>query len=213
MDLSALIKKSLNKETPGVIIPKGAENQSTISPVPDNGARSKIKIWFITEQITAPAQITSNPTVNGRVQNDNIILDPLTYVFKFKVTDVMGTLSIKDSVAALASAGVASAISGASQYLSRAGAGVSNSVFDYLMYIRSTRTPFSVVTSFGTVDNVFFETLSFDRDVKTANSLPGTMTLKELFIASEQVVATDPSASSSDTASPPQAYGIQKVGA
>lgn len=212
MDLSALIKKALNKETPGVIIPKGTENQTASTNVTD-GSLTKLKIWFLTEQITATSQISSNPTVNGRVQNDNIILNPLSYQFKFKVTDVMGTLSISDSISTLAAAGVASLVAGTSSYLSRAGAGTSNSVFQYLMDLRSLRIPFKLVTSFGTIQNVFFETLSFDRDVKTANSLPGTMTLKELFIASEETVATttteNSSDSSSDVSSSLQSYGVQ----
>ena len=185
--LSELIGKTLNEETPGIIIPAGAEKALTV----DIGALGnrrlragtlpKIKIWFITEQLTASSQITSNPTENGRVQNDNIILDPQAWSIRAKVTDVMGQLSTSD-LSSLAGAFAATLAPGAGQLFKRAGTGVSNSVQKYLLALRETRTPFTIVTSFGKINNLFFENLSFDRDKDTANSLPIQMSLKELFI-------------------------------
>ena len=223
MNLQELINKTLYKETPGIIIPEGSENlpqenignlqqqPGAVNGIYQTGQLPKIKIWFITEKITATSQISGNPTVSGRIQNDNIVNDPMSFVFRFKVTDVMGKLGVQEAITALA--GV---LPGTSQFFSIAGAGTSNSVFQYLMALRATRRPFSIVTSFGRVTNVAFESLDFDRDVKTANSLPGNMTLRELFIASEselELEESNPPAASADTASSTEIKGNQQAGA
>lgn len=185
--LSELINQTLNKETPGIIIPAGSEGSvaSDIGTLENRsfiaGTLPKLKIWFITEQLSASAQITGNPTERGRVQNDNIILDPLTWNIKAKVTDVMGQLSTSD-LASLAGAFAATLAPGAGQFFQRAGAGVSNSVQQYLLALRESRQPFTVVTSFGKINNLFFSNISFDRNKDTANSLPIQMNLQELFI-------------------------------
>jgi hypothetical protein len=181
--LSELINETLNKETPGIIIPAGTEDQVGAADIGvlQGNQLPKLKIWFITEQLTATTQITSNPTVNGRVQNDNIILDPTSWNIRAKVTDVMGQLSTAD-VSSLAGAFASSLAPGADRFFQRAGAGVSNSVQRYLMQLRDTRQPFTIVTSFGRAGNLFFDNLVFDRDKDSANSLPIQMSLKELFI-------------------------------
>lgn len=222
MNLQSLIDKTLYKETPGIIIPEGAENlpqtnignlqeqPGIVNGIYQSGQLPKIKIWFITEKITATSQISSNPTVSGRIQNDNIVNDPLSFVFRFKVTDVLGKLGVQDALSALA--GV---IPEASGFFSIAGAGTSNSVFQYLLSLRAIRRPFSIVTSFGRVQNIAFESLDFDRDVKTANSLPGNMTLRELFIASQTILGNseaNPVESASDTSSVTETKGNQEAG-
>lgn len=223
MNLQSLIDKTLYKETPGIIIPEGAENlpQENIGNLPDqqgvinniyaSGQLPKVKIWFVTEQISATSQISSNPTVDGRIQNDNVILDPLSFQFRFKVTDVLGKFGIQDAINA-----IAGAFPGAGEFFETAGTGISNSVFQYLMALRSTRRPFKIVTSFGTVQNILFENLTFDRDVKTANSLPGNMTIKEIFISSQEILGTsgvaNPPQASADLASEPQSLGNQEAG-
>lgn len=182
--LSELINETLNKETPGIIIPAGSEAQigATNIGVLQEGQLPKLKIWFITEQNTASAQITSNPTESGRVQNDNIILDPQSWSIRAKVTDVMGQLSTSD-VSSIVGAFAATLAPGAGQFFKRAGSGVSNSVYLYLLQLRETRQPFSIITSFGKIENLFFENVAFDRNKDTANSLPFQLNLKELFIS------------------------------
>lgn len=222
MNLQYLISKTLYRETPGIIIPEGSENlpqenignlqsqPGDINDIYQTGQLPKIKIWFVTEKITATSQITSNPTVDGRIQNDNIILDPLGFQFRFKVTDVLGRFGVQDAINAIS--GAFPEVSG---FFSTAGAGVSNSVFQYMLALRALRRPFSIVTSFGRVRDVAFESLDFDRDVKTANSLPGNMTLKELFIVSQEILGTegvsDPVEASADTSSGIQKQGIQQA--
>ncbi|MCK5602788.1 hypothetical protein KAR91_12985 [Candidatus Pacearchaeota archaeon] len=179
--LSELINETLNKETPGIIIPAGAEGSVADIGTLQAGQLPKLKIWFITEQTTLSAQITSNPTEKGRTQNDNIILEPQSWNIRAKVTDVMGQLSTSDS-ASLVGAFAASLAPGAGQFFNRAGSGVSNSVYKYLLDLRETRQPFSIITSFGRVDDIFFENITFDRNKDTANSLPIQMAIKELFI-------------------------------
>ena len=181
--LSELINQTLNKETPGIIIPAGSEGQLVASDIGvlQSGQLPKLKIWFITEQLSASAQITSNPTESGRVQNDNIILDPEVWNIRAKVTDVMGQLSTSD-LSSLAGAFAATLAPGAGQFFRRAGAGVSNSVQQYLLALRKKRQPFTIVTSFGKIENLFFSNISFNRNKDTANSLPIQMNLQELFI-------------------------------
>ncbi len=187
--LSELINETLNKETPGIIIPEGSETDVPANISNIGGTLPKLKIWFITEQNTLSAQITSNPTESGRVQNDNIILEPAVWNIRAKVTDVMGQFSTADK-ASLAGNFIAAAAPDTAPFFRRAGAGVSNSVYDYLFRLREARRPFTIVTSFGRVKDLFFDSISFERDKDTANSLPIQMSLRELFISNSIVLST-----------------------
>lgn len=214
--LSELVNQTLNEETPGIIIPAGNDLAETIDVGRvgkiGTGRLPKLKIWFISEQNTVSSQITGNPTESGRVQNDNIILEPQSWSIRAKVTDVMGQFSISD-LESLGGAFAATLTPGAEQFFKRAGSGVSNSVYTYLMFLRELRLPFKIVTSFGRVQNLFFENISFDRNKDTANSLPIQMTLKELFISgsseAEATGAINPGKTWKDMVQSPEGKGQQ----
>lgn len=195
------------------------------SAIPDIVAQATFE-----ERHSDELEITEHPVQQGAMISDHAFKRPSEVVLHMGWSNsptssgnlidplIAAAASLKSSVLNAAdAAGLKTAIPGIQSSASGANVTQIRAIYDSLVQLQSSRALFTLYTGKRTYKNMICKSLSLTTDFKSENSLPITMTCKEIILVNAQTVSLskdsqkEPAVTSSQVDRGTQAVTVKKI--